>query len=91
MHLFTDADKSFKRGDSMWTEGSIKVNGSIFHYWVLHFDEPSKIYGLQGGKISKLMLKRNGKIAYNFDRGQDIEPIDENTEIAVAIMIKEYN
>lgn len=75
----------------MWTEGSIKVNGSIFHYQVLHFDEPSKIYGLQGGKISKLMLKRNGKIAYNFDRGQDIEPIDENTEIAVAIMIKEYN
>lgn len=35
---------------------TIKVHGSIFHYWVLHFDEPSKIYRLQGGKISKLML-----------------------------------
>ena len=37
------------------------------------------------------MLKRNGEIAYNYDRGLDIEPVDEETETALAILMKEYN
>ena len=41
--------------------------------------------------ISKLMLKRNGKTVYNYDRGLDVKPTDEDTEIALAILIKEYN
>lgn len=75
----------------MWTEGSIKAGNSIFHYWVKHFEEPSEDYGIDGGRISKLMLKRNGKIAYNYDRGADIEPDDQETEMALAILKKEYN
>ena len=47
----------------MWAEGSIKVGDSIFHYWVKHYEEPSEDYGIDGGRISKLMLKRNGEIA----------------------------
>ena len=61
----------------MWAEGSIKIENSIFHYWVKHYKEPSEDYGIDGGKISKLMLKRNGEITYNYDRGLDIEPVDE--------------
>ena len=49
----------------MWAEGSIKIENSIFHYWVKHYEEPSEDYGIDGGRISKLMLKRNGEIAYN--------------------------
>lgn len=75
----------------MWAEGSIKVGGSIFHYWVKHYEGPSGGYGIDGGRISKLMLKRNGEIAYNYDRGPDIEPVDKDTETALAILIKEYN
>lgn len=75
----------------MWHEGSVKVGNSIFHYWVKNFDEPSKIYGLEGGRISKAMLKRNGQIAYNYDRGLDIAPADQETEIALAILMKDYN
>ena len=26
----------------MWAEGSIKVQNSIFHYWVKHYEEPSE-------------------------------------------------
>lgn len=37
------------------------------------------------------MLKRNGEIAYNYDRGPDIEPVDRETEMALAILMKEYN
>ena len=75
----------------MWTEGSIKIENSIFHYWVKHYEELSEDYGIDGGRISKLMLKRNGEITYNYDRGLDIEPVDEETEMALAILMKEYN
>lgn len=75
----------------MWHEGSIKVGSSIFHYWVKNFDEPSGIYGLEGGRISKVMLKRNGQIVYNYDRGLDIAPADQETEMALAILMKDYN
>lgn len=75
----------------MWAEGSIKVGDSIFHYWVKHYEEPSKVYGIDGGRISKLMLKRNGEIAYNYDRGPDIEPVDEETALAFSILLEEYN
>lgn len=38
----------------MWAEGSIKIENSIFHYWVKHYEEPSEDYGIDGGRISKL-------------------------------------
>ena len=75
----------------MWTEGSIRVRNSTLHYWVKHYEEPSEDFGIDGGRISKLMLKRNGKTVYNYDRGLDVKPTDEDTEIALAILIKEYN
>ena len=75
----------------MWAEGSIKVQNSIFHYWVKHYEEPSEDYGIDGGRISKLMLKRDSKITYSYDRGLDIAPTDKATETALAILMKEYN
>ena len=74
----------------MWSEGSIKAGNSIFHYWAKHFDERSE-YGIDEGRISKLMLKRNGEIVYNYDRGFDVEPVDEDAEYALAILLKEYS
>ena len=74
----------------MWSEGSIKVRNSLFHYWVKHYDEPRE-YGINEGRVSKLMLKRNGEIVYNFDIGLDVEVVDEDTELALAILLKEYN
>ena len=43
----------------MWKEGSIKVYGEIFHYWMKQYGEGSE-WGIDGGRISKLMLKRDG-------------------------------
>ncbi len=74
----------------MWKEGSIKANGEIFHYWMKQYEEGSR-YGINGGRISKLMLKRNGKIVYNYDRGEDIEPVDENTKLAVETLLRAEN
>ena len=42
----------------------------------------------KGAALSK---KRNGEVAYNYDRGLDIAPADEYTETALAITLKEYN
>lgn len=74
----------------MWHEGSIKVKNGIFHYWVKSYEEGS-MYGINGGRISKLTLKRDGKIVCNYDRGWDIDPADEDSEIALAILMKQYN
>jgi hypothetical protein len=37
------------------------------------------------------MLKRNGRIVYNYDRGEDTKAIDSDTEQALAILIRDYN
>ena len=58
----------------MWKEGSIRVNGEVFHYWMKQYDKGSE-WGIDGGRISKLMLKWDGKIVCNYDRGWDIEQI----------------
>lgn len=74
----------------MWKEGSIRVGSSIFHYWMKQFDEGSQ-YGIEGGRISKLTLKRDGEIVCNYDRSWDVEAMDEDTEFALAILLKNFN
>ena len=74
----------------MWREGTIINNKKGYRYWVKHFDEGSQ-FGIDGGRISKLMIKRSGEIVCNYDRGWDIKPVDEDTEFALAILMKDYN
>ena len=74
----------------MWKEGSIKVNGEIFHYWMKQYEGGSQ-WGIEGGRISKLMFKRNGKIVCNYDRGWDIEPTCEEANLALSILLNELN
>lgn len=74
----------------MWTEGSIKIGDAIVHYWVKHYDAPSKEYGINGGRISKLSLKQNGVWVANYDRGWDLKPATKEAETALAILLDEY-
>ena len=55
------ASSGFKEGATMWREGCLKVHDSIFHYWMKQYDEGSQ-FGIEGGRISKLMLKRDGPL-----------------------------
>lgn len=82
----------------MWHEGTIgipKKDGStkIAHYWVKTYDEPSEDYGINGGKISKLSIRIDGKYTTNYDRGWDIRPAedDEDTQITYCILLNDYN
>ena len=74
----------------MWREGTVGVHGDIFHYWVKFYEEPSQ-FGIDGGRISKLMIKRKDRIVCNYDRGWDVRPVDENTDIALQILLLERN
>jgi len=73
-----------RRNDSGWSKRISLLD------WVKHYEEPS-IYGYEEGRASKISLRRNGKTVFNFDRGMDIPPEDEETETALAILLKQYN
>ena len=80
----------------MWKQGAIGVkdsNGRMVSvsYWIKHYEESSEEYGISGGRIFKLMLKQDGRVVYNYDRGEDIEPLTHEAETALAILIHEYN
>ena len=53
--------------------------------------EEASVYGIDEGRISKLTLKRSGEMVCNYNRGWDIDPADENTAAALAILMKDYN
>lgn len=74
----------------MWKEGSLKIHDSVFHYWMKQYDEGSQ-FGIDGGRISKLMLKRNGEIVCNYDRGWDVEPSDPDTQLALELLLHSEN
>lgn len=80
----------------MWHEGTIGIptkDGGYHavHYWVKHFDEPNETYGINGGKISKLSLKLSGQWIASYDRGWDIEPTCQEAELALCILLNNYN
>ena len=71
-------------------KGSIKMK--IVHYWVKAYEEGSD-YGINGGKISKLLIKIDGKVVVSYERGWDVEPDtnDQDVMVAYSILLNEYN
>lgn len=74
----------------MWSKGSIEIDGTKVQYWVKYFDEGSE-FGIDGGKISKLECRVDGKTILNYDRGWDMKPETELAQQAYAILIDEFN
>jgi hypothetical protein len=74
----------------MWKEGTLEIGASVFRYCIKVYGEGSD-FGIDEGRISKLMLKRNGRIVCNYDRGWDIRPRDPDTKQALASLKKTYN
>ena len=54
------------------------------------YDEGSR-YGIECGRISKATLKISGEVVYNYDRELDVPPQNEAAEMALAILMHEYN
>ncbi len=70
----------------LWQEGALKVYDEIYHWWAKVYDTGSE-YGIDGGRVSKLMVKRDGKIVCNYDRGWDVNPTDEGAKLATEIIL----
>ena len=70
----------------MWKKGTL--NG--FEYWVKHYDEDSQ-HGIGFGKISKLLLKRNGEIVCSYDRGYDMNPASPEAAEVFEELCRRYN
>ena len=70
----------------MWTQ--LIING--FKVTLKHFEEPSE-YGINGGRISKLDIRKNNKCLLNFDRGWDIKPTDKDSIAIFNKVLKQFN
>jgi hypothetical protein len=75
----------------MWKKGILEIEGTKVRYWVKFYDQPSEDYGIEGGRISKMQLKAGGRTTLNYDRGWDIEPEDEASQLGYAILLHRYN
>lgn len=73
----------------MWVQGAIKIYGSVVKYEAKVYETKSQ-YGIDGGRISKLLLKQNGKTVASYDREWDQEPTTPEAQIALEILAEEY-
>lgn len=48
-------------------------------------------YGIDGGRICKLLLKQGGETVYDYGGGWDIPPQTKEAEQALAILMYEHN
>lgn len=70
----------------MWTTG--KLNG--FEYQIKHF-ETGSAYGIDEGRISKFLIRKDGKTLLNYDRGWDVYPQDQAVIEVYEQLLKMYN
>ena len=90
--MYTPKRKTKQTEDTnMWEKGTLLIDGTNGKYCVKHYGEPSEEYGIEGGCISKMELRIDGKVTLNYDRGWDMEPEDEISQLAYAVLIKQYN
>ena len=74
---------NYEKGN--WIHGQYKE----FDFEAKVYDEPSK-YGINGGKVSKFLLKdKAGTWRINYDRGWDVVPDEEIEHEALNVIITE--
>ena len=74
----------------MYTHGTIQIENETFTYDAKHFDEPSE-YGIEGGRISKLGIRKGREVVLNYDRDWVIEPETEGTQLAFLAICQKLN
>ena len=69
----------------MWKKGT--VDG--YTYYAKVYEEGSE-YGIKNGRISKLEIRKDGTILYNYDRGLDFNRLDADGKAAYRKILKQY-
>jgi len=71
----------------MWKQGTI--NG--YKYCAKCYETGSQ-YGIGGnGRISKLEIRKDGKLLYNYDRALDFDRLDAGGKDVYAQLLEKYN
>lgn len=70
----------------MWSQAT--ENG--YEYWAKHYENGSE-FGIDGGRISKLQISRDGQTVASYERGWDIEPKTAEDKAFLAKLVKAYN
>lgn len=73
--------------DSRFLDGWCKVRIDGLRCVAKVFDEAS-VYGINGGRISKLSIKDGDREVYNFDRGLDFCKIDSSVAAGIVRAIE---
>ena len=73
-----------------WREGTLRVHDNNYRYEMKQFDVGSE-YGINGGRISKLTMKRYGTVVCCYDRGWVLKPTDPDAQLALDILLHTEN
>jgi len=75
-----------KEDTKMWKNGTI--NG--YAYYAKCYETGSQ-YGINNGRISKLDIRKDGKMLYNYDRGLDFDNLDAEGKEAYEQILAKHN
>lgn len=75
----------------MWTTRVIPIEGVMYFCEVKRYETPSRVYGIDGGRISKLHVQKDGVCRAAYERGWNIEPVDQEAQKVVTQLIEEFN
>ena len=70
----------------MWHQGTI---GEYTYYVKVY--ETSSMFGIDGGKISKMQVVKDGQVVINYDRGWDIQPYTEEEKDIFSRLFAKFN
>ncbi|MGI6737482.1 MAG: DUF7678 domain-containing protein [Anaerovoracaceae bacterium] len=73
-------------GKTMWNKGSIEIENTICDYWVKHYEEPNEDYGIDGGRISKLMRRRRKSPLFGRRERQTAQNVSQTKQEALRKM-----
>jgi len=75
----------------MWEEVCfISESGRRVECQIKHFDECSR-FGIDGGRISKLLMLAGGQVVASYDRGWDIRPAGGDIQGIYKALIERWN
>lgn len=68
--------------ESNWVRGEV----GKYQFNAKLFNDNSSMYGIDGGRVSKLSIHRSGECICNYDRGWDVTPSETDEKAFDAIM-----
>lgn len=80
---------------AMWNNGSLLIptddGEKTCRYCVKTCSEKSETYGIEGGRILKMEIRVDGKQTLLYERDWEVEPEDEASQLAYAVLLKKFN